>query len=348
MLSDPGKDGRRWDVRRFFQTGLNELALVFYELESHGIQVARDDALDFGCGVGRLTQALAERFERVVGVDVSPRMIEAARSLNRFPDRVSYASNAAPNLRRFSDEAFDFVYTEPGAAAHPSGPHARVLREFVRVLEPGGLLVFQLPSHERPQHEPPPSVAAAPMPDEAYRAGLSLEGLPRGAMKPATPFTLTVGVTNLSLVAWSFEEVGAITAGNRWRDRSGERVLRRDDGRTPLPRILAPGATCWIPLTINAPADEGEYQCEFDLAHEGIRWFEDRGSKVVRTSIAVQVDDAEDSGQSTIDRSQAHAFTEHDPLAPTAPVLSPAPGDRTLPIRATSRCMAFTLMRSSS
>jgi hypothetical protein len=40
-------------------------------------------------------------------------------------------------------------------------------------------------------------------------------------------------------------------------------------------------------LTINAPATDGEYQCEFDLAHEGVRWFEDRGSKVVRVPITV-------------------------------------------------------------
>ncbi|MFI4964009.1 MAG: class I SAM-dependent methyltransferase [Caulobacterales bacterium] len=35
--------------------------------------------LDFGCGVGRLTEAMAEHVEAVVGLDVSPGMLEVAR-----------------------------------------------------------------------------------------------------------------------------------------------------------------------------------------------------------------------------------------------------------------------------
>src|SRR6267378_5944561 len=36
-------------------------------------------ALDFGCGVGRLTRALAKRVERVAGVDAAPSMLRLAR-----------------------------------------------------------------------------------------------------------------------------------------------------------------------------------------------------------------------------------------------------------------------------
>src|SRR5476651_566651 len=111
VLSDAGKDERKWDVRKFFQTGVNEISLVFYQLDSHGIEVARGSALDFGCGVGRLTQALAHRFENVLGVDVSPRMVETAASLNRFPGRASYVWNDAPHLKVFNDHSFDFIYT---------------------------------------------------------------------------------------------------------------------------------------------------------------------------------------------------------------------------------------------
>jgi trans-aconitate methyltransferase len=35
--------------------------------------------VDFGCGVGRLTVPLAQRFERVIGVDISPAMIAESR-----------------------------------------------------------------------------------------------------------------------------------------------------------------------------------------------------------------------------------------------------------------------------
>jgi SAM-dependent methyltransferase len=289
VLSDAGKEGRRWDVGRFLQTGLNELALVFYDLESHGIQVRPGTALDFGCGVGRLTQGLARRFDRVIGVDVSSRMVDTAASLNQVPDRVSFVWNPQPDLRVFGEATFDFVYTNL-VLQHIEPSLTRVyLGEFLRVLKPAGVLVFQLPSHERPESEPVPGSVATPMPDEAYQAALALEGLPR-VLKAATPFTLEARVTNIGSIVWSRQAFGAITVGNHWLSPTGDRVLQRDDGRTPLPDSLAPGGTAWVPLTINAPATEGEYQCEFDLAHEGVRWFEDRGSKVVRVPITVRGD----------------------------------------------------------
>ena len=45
-----------------------------------GSPAARRSALDFGCGIGRLSQALAEHFDQVYGVDISPKMIELARA----------------------------------------------------------------------------------------------------------------------------------------------------------------------------------------------------------------------------------------------------------------------------
>jgi ubiquinone/menaquinone biosynthesis C-methylase UbiE len=38
------------------------------------------EALEVGCGTGEFARLLAERCERVVAVDLSPRMIEAARA----------------------------------------------------------------------------------------------------------------------------------------------------------------------------------------------------------------------------------------------------------------------------
>jgi SAM-dependent methyltransferase len=326
VLSDAGRDGRRWDVRRFLQTGVNELALVFYELESHGIEVRHGTALDFGCGVGRLTQALARRFDRVIGVDVSSGMVEAAASLNRVPDRASFVWNTQPDLRVLDDVSFDFVYTNLVLQHIEPSLTREYLREFLRVLRPSGVLVFQLPSHERSENEPVPASAAAPMPDEAYRAAISLEGLPR-VLKAATPFTLEARVTNISRFVWSRQAFGAITVGNHWLSPAGDRVLQRDDGRTPLPDSLAPGATTWVPLTINAPAIDGEYQCEFDLAHEGVRWFEDRGSEVVRVPITVAGDHEGTPITSTPDAPGAIA----DDDVTSGAVPSSAPGDLSRP-----------------
>lgn len=287
VLSDAGKDERKWDVRRFFQTGVNEVALIFYRLESHGIDVTRGAALDFGCGVGRLTQALAPRFDRVVGVDVSPRMVTTAASLNRFPDRASYVWNDAPHLKTFSDGTFDFIYTNIVLQHIVPDVTVGYLREFLRILKPAGVLVFQLPSHERGPDDPLPQSTASPMPDEAYQAALSVAGVPTGPVGSAAEITLDVDVTNISPMLWSQPTFGVIKAGNHWLDHSGARMLQCDDGRTPLPEAMPPGGACRVALTIKTPAAAGDYQCEIDLAHEGVRWFRDRDSAVVRFPVRV-------------------------------------------------------------
>ena len=72
-------------------------------------------------------------------------------------------------------------------------------------------------------------------------------------------------------------------------------MLARDDGRTSLPGSLRPGATCRLPLTIKAPLIRS-YQCEVDLVHEGVAWFQGLGSTVVRFVVRTALDEAADDG----------------------------------------------------
>lgn len=48
------------------------------------------EALDFGCGVGRLLPPLAEHFQTVHAIDVSPDMIELARSNTYDIDNIKF------------------------------------------------------------------------------------------------------------------------------------------------------------------------------------------------------------------------------------------------------------------
>ncbi len=62
----------------FFRSGQEYVEGLVTELG--GLVPRRRVALDFGCGVGRLTIPLASRFERVTAVDVSPTMLQKLRA----------------------------------------------------------------------------------------------------------------------------------------------------------------------------------------------------------------------------------------------------------------------------
>jgi ubiquinone/menaquinone biosynthesis C-methylase UbiE len=56
--------------------------------------------LDFGCGIGNTTRAIAARFprSRVIGFDVSAESIAIARQISTESDRIAYISTTEPRL----------------------------------------------------------------------------------------------------------------------------------------------------------------------------------------------------------------------------------------------------------
>jgi SAM-dependent methyltransferase len=151
ILANPDKRNRRWDLDEFFATGRDEVQELMHRIEGLGYPAARGCALDFGCGIGRNTQALADWFDHVTGVDIAPAMLDLARKRNRTPARCDYLLNADDDLRTFPDATFDFVYSRL-VLQHVAAHHARrYIREFLRVVRPSGLVLFQLPARRRPR-----------------------------------------------------------------------------------------------------------------------------------------------------------------------------------------------------
>jgi ubiquinone/menaquinone biosynthesis C-methylase UbiE len=148
ILTLPGTRFGGWDSDEFFATGATEIDGVMRRVAELGHPQGRGRALDFGCGLGRLTRPLAGHFDECVGVDISEGMVRGARQLNADIPGATFVVNAAEDLRRFADHSFDFVYSVivlqhvPDRAAIES-----YIAEFCRVLRPGGLAIFQLPSH---------------------------------------------------------------------------------------------------------------------------------------------------------------------------------------------------------
>src|SRR5689334_11853601 len=77
ILSDSERRFGGWedDADSFTRSGAGEVAHVRAAGARLSLPHARSDALDFGCGAGRLTLALAREFDSCVGLDVSARMV---------------------------------------------------------------------------------------------------------------------------------------------------------------------------------------------------------------------------------------------------------------------------------
>lgn len=103
-------------------------------------------ALDFGCGMGRISQALAARGREVHGVDISEEMVRLARTYNQSPSSCHYHHNPASNLSLFPDGHFDFVYCVIVLQHMPPSLMKGYLKEFLRVLSPNGKILVQIPA----------------------------------------------------------------------------------------------------------------------------------------------------------------------------------------------------------
>ena len=146
ILTAPDKKGNRWSIDEFLETGRGQITALIGYLDSRGLATRRRRALDFGCGAGRLTHALADHFEQVIGVDIAPSMIDIARRLHARVTNAEFRVNSSSRLESIESGSIDLVYTLL-VLQHMAPRYIReYLAEFVRVLSPGGVLVFQLPS----------------------------------------------------------------------------------------------------------------------------------------------------------------------------------------------------------
>jgi ubiquinone/menaquinone biosynthesis C-methylase UbiE len=89
---------------RLFDPQLAEARQVTVDLIDEGSSV-----LDIGCGTGLLCIALKEQKNcRVVGLDLSLRMLEFARKTNPYPD-VTFFHEDATDLSAYRDRSFDYA-----------------------------------------------------------------------------------------------------------------------------------------------------------------------------------------------------------------------------------------------
>ena len=143
ILSSPEKRFGNWKLEEFLSTGKDEIAGLMQTAEKLGYPRQRRRAIDFGCGIGRLTRALRAYFPECYGVDISQGMLQRARQLT--PE---CHFQQADDLNAFPAQHADLVYSSMVLQHQPNRRKAaELIAGMVRVLAEGGLLVFQMPVH---------------------------------------------------------------------------------------------------------------------------------------------------------------------------------------------------------
>lgn len=133
----------------FFESGAQLMSSVVAMAVRHFGQFNTESALDFGSGVGRLTIPLAQRFKKVVGVEISEAMIaEAQRNCQEFGvSNVDFVKS--DDQLSLVGQKFDFVNSCLVLQHIPPKRGMEIIASLLKILNVGGVVVLQFPVRVR-------------------------------------------------------------------------------------------------------------------------------------------------------------------------------------------------------
>jgi SAM-dependent methyltransferase len=129
----------------FWASGESEATQLVELLARHHVDPADKVCVEFGCGVGRVTVALASRFRQVHGCDISQPHLDQAQV------RIDELGLTNVALQRCGDAwpmalpACDVLYSRIVLQHNPPPLMRALIGTLLQSLRPGGLAIFQLP-----------------------------------------------------------------------------------------------------------------------------------------------------------------------------------------------------------
>lgn len=132
-------DGHRSDAE-MWQTGARDLAIM-----TEGLDGCADKTfLEVGCGVGRLLRAAAQKFRKVIGLDVSDEAIRRATELLKDCPQVRLEVGNGIDLSCIQTGSIDVAVSFAAITSMPTAVIAGYLQEIHRVLVPHGTVRLQM------------------------------------------------------------------------------------------------------------------------------------------------------------------------------------------------------------
>lgn len=181
---------RREKSREFFSSASGEWDRLRQDLFGDRVHLLAllsllDDSLvvgDLGCGTGQLSETLAPHVARVIAVDGSPEMLQAARVRLERHLNVDLREGALETIP-IDDAALDVAVASLVLHHQPEPPLA--LAEMARVLKPGGrILVVDMLPHDRLDYQQQMGHVWLGFSDETMRRYLAAAGFTDVRVRP--------------------------------------------------------------------------------------------------------------------------------------------------------------------
>jgi SAM-dependent methyltransferase len=136
-------------LEAFYASGTQNVATILRTLERNAIDVSSlRRCMDFGCGVGRLTAALAAHFPEVIGVDVSASHLELGRETLAKRGIANVSWRLLETIGHIADLPTVDLVVSLIVLQHNPPPVMRALLEgLLGRLAPRGAAVIQIPTY---------------------------------------------------------------------------------------------------------------------------------------------------------------------------------------------------------
>jgi len=137
-------------AQEFYDSGRAAASLVDTFANRNRVDILSGTCLELGCGVGRVTRFLADRFEKVIAVDVSDGNLGHCRDYLRRSGVNNVETILLKSPRDLTElPQFDFLFSTI-VLQHNSPPVQRfMLDQLLGKISAGGSCLFQLPTHVR-------------------------------------------------------------------------------------------------------------------------------------------------------------------------------------------------------
>jgi SAM-dependent methyltransferase len=162
----------------FMATGAASCRILLGLLARHGIAPeALPRVVEFGCGVGRVSIPLAQHFAQVVGCDVSAPHLAAARAAAAAAGLANLGWWHTAPAALLPEPPWDLWFSQLVLQHNPPPLIRHILEAAFAGLAPGGVALFQVPTHMRGyRFRLAGYLAAAPAP------GMEMHALPQRAV----------------------------------------------------------------------------------------------------------------------------------------------------------------------